>query len=264
MEPKRKDPAIIQSLDKGLQLLETIENETYPVTLHTLWLKLGWDKSTIFRLCATLEKRGYIRKDPVSKEYSLGLKIFGLYESIMNNMDVQKISKQYLVRLSRETGESAHLGLVFEKSIVFIDKVLGKTSPPVNVQIGGREPMHCTALGKAFLSALPREEAEQLIQPPLEKHTQNSITGIAALAQELETIAGRGYAVDNEEYIEGVRCTAAPIISRSGAPAAAIGISAPADRFPAYKTDSYGILVQKAAGEISRVLGYSGPIGIDH
>ena len=58
MAASKKNPAIIQSLDKGLQLLEIIENETYPVTLHTLWLKLGWDKSTIFRMCTTLEKRG--------------------------------------------------------------------------------------------------------------------------------------------------------------------------------------------------------------
>jgi DNA-binding IclR family transcriptional regulator len=258
MEPIKKDPGIIQSLDKGLQLLEIIENETYPVTLHTLWLKLGWDKATIFRMCSTLEKRGYIRKDPASKEYSLGLKIFGLYESIMNNMDVQKISKQFLVNLARKTGESAHLGLVFEKSIVFIDKVVGKTSPPVNVQIGGREPMHCTALGKAFLSALHLEETEELLQLPFEKHTPNSLISIEALVAELETVAERGYAIDNEEYIEGVRCVAAPIISRSGNPAAAIGISAPVSRFPEYKTSSYGQLVQETAGEISRILGHNG------
>jgi DNA-binding IclR family transcriptional regulator len=258
-ERDKKSTKIIHALDKGLTLLELIENETYPVTLHTLWKKLGWDKATILRMCNTLENRGYLRRDPNTKQYSLGFKIFGLYESIVKNIDIPRVVNPYLKQLSGETGESAHLAFIFEKSVVFMDKVLGLNDSPINVQIGGREPLHCTALGKAFLAfTLPEEDREagieEYIEMPLPRYTRNTIVRIADLARDLEKIRERGFAVDNEEYIEGVRCIASPLLDNTGKPTAVIGLSAPSERVPPLREKEYGLKLKKHAKEISRYL----------
>jgi DNA-binding IclR family transcriptional regulator len=255
----KKSTKIIHALDKGLTLLELIENETYPVTLHTLWKKLGWDKATILRMCNTLENRGYLRRDPNSKQYSLGFKIFGLYESIVKNIDIPKVVKPYLKQLSAETGESAHLAFVFEKSVVFMDKVLGMNDPPINVQIGGREPLHCTALGKVFLafSLSPenrKKGMEEYLEIPLPRYTRNTFVHTADLVRELEKVRESGFAVDNEEYIEGVRCIAAPLLDNAGNPVAVIGLSAPAERIPFKREKEYAEKLKKKAAEISSSL----------
>ncbi|MEW5814282.1 MAG: IclR family transcriptional regulator [Spirochaetota bacterium] len=257
MLKRGKDTRIIHSLDKGLLLLEIIEQETYPVTLNTLWQKLKWDKATILRMCNTLERRGYIRRDPSTKRYSLGLKIFGLYESIKKNIDVQRMARPYLERIEKKTGESAHMAFVFEKSVVFIDKVVGRTTPPVNVQVGGREPLHCTALGQAYLAFTNETELENLLENPLKKYTRNTIETTEELYRRLQKVREQGYAVDDEEYIEGVRCVAAPILNQSGYSIAAIGISAPKRRLSFRLIREYGEYIVEAALEISKWLGYT-------
>lgn len=256
---EKKSTKIIHALDKGLTLLELIENETYPVTLHTLWKKLGWDKATILRMCYTLENRGYLRRDPNTKQYSLGFKIFGLYESIVKNIDIPKAVNPYLKQLSAETGESAHLAFIFEKSVVFMDKVLGMNDPPINVQIGGREPLHCTALGKAFLAYHQFQEKrenwlEEYLEIPLPRYTRNTLVHTADLVRELEKVRALGYAVDNEEYIQGVRCIASPLLDNTGNPVAVIGLSAPAERIPSVREKEYGDKLKKKAAEISTFL----------
>jgi DNA-binding IclR family transcriptional regulator len=251
-----KETQIINSLDKGLILLETIEQETYPVTLHTLWKRLGWDKASILRMCNTLERRGYISKDPATKQYSLGRKIFGLYDSILKHIDVQQMAKQYLERISKHTGESAHLAFFIEKSAVFIDKIMGRLDPPVNVQIGGREPLHCTAMGKSLLAFWEPEKRKKFLEEPLQPYTPTTIDSIETLEEELEGIKSRGYAIDNEEYIEGVKCIASPVFNHTGRPVAAIGISAPKERLPSGRIPAYGNFIKNCALELSAQLGY--------
>jgi DNA-binding IclR family transcriptional regulator len=252
-----RDTRIIQSLDKGLHLLEIIEHETYPVSLNTLYTKLGWDKATILRMCTTLERRGYLYRDPATKAYSLGLKIFGLYQSIMSNIDVQKTARPCLEKIERETGESTHLGFIFEKSVVFVDKVMGRDLSPVNVQIGGREPLHCTALGKAFLAFIENEERTVYIEEPLRKYTSSTFNSLAELNRDLLETRTRGYALDNEEYVTGVRCVAAPILNRETKPVAMIGISVPVERLPDQLAAQYGVFIRDMALEVSRWLGYT-------
>lgn len=124
----KRESNLIQSLDKGLRLLEVIAHQTYPISLNTLWQKLKWDKASILRMCNTLERRGYVHKDPSTKMYTPGLKILGLYESITNNIDCRVTARPYLEQLGEETGESAHLGIILNKSVVFADKVLGRNT----------------------------------------------------------------------------------------------------------------------------------------
>jgi DNA-binding IclR family transcriptional regulator len=256
MEKSKKSPHIIQSLDKGLYLLEVVEQANRPITLGELWSKLRWDKATIHRLLATLESRGYLLRDQKTKQYSLGLKIYGLYDSLKRNLDIQRITNPYLLQLAEATGESAHLAVVVEKYVVFIDRHSSSELLSVNTQIGAREPLYCTALGKAYLAFQEEHALEELYPEELEAYTQRTITSIPELEAHLDLVRRSGYAMDDEEYIDGIRCISAPILNEFNTPIAMIGISGPKHRLPTDTIVEYGRLIKDTAAKISQHCGY--------
>ena len=257
MASKTKSTQIIQSLDKGLYLLEVIEQANKPISLGQLWAKLGWDKATIHRLLATLERRGYLLRDQSTKQYSLGLKIYGLYDSLKRNLDIQSITKPHLQELAEMTGESAHLAVIVEKYVVFIDRSSSAEVLSVNTQIGAREPLYCTALGKAYLAFQEELDLDELYPQPMERYTQHTITNTADLRETLTEVRRKGYAVDDEEYIDGIRCVSSPIFNEYQAPIAVIGLSGPKHRISRSKIREYGQAVKAMALKISRHCGYT-------
>jgi len=259
VRPKpRPDTSIIQSLDKGLMLLETVEQAKAPVGLADLATRLGWDKATIHRLLATLERRGYLLRDPSTRRYALGLKIFGLYESATRSFDIQRETRPYLARIAEHTGETAHLAVALSGSIVFIDRVASSESLAVNTQIGAQEPLFCTALGRAILAYLPEEELRRHVPAPLPRYTRKTVSTIPALRASLDSVRSRGYAVDDEEYLQGIRCVASPILGPAGAPVAAIGISGPLTRLSMATLRRFGGEIRRAARELSERAGWRG------
>jgi DNA-binding IclR family transcriptional regulator len=256
LKKRKKGTSIIQSLDKGLYLLEVVEQAGSPSTLQQLWEKLRWDKATIYRILSTLERRGYISRNSKTKTYTLGMKIYGLYDSLVRDLDIQQIARQYLERLVEQTGQTAHLAVVLENSVVFIDKVAGSEVLSVNTQVGAREPMHCTALGKAFLAYVEEQDLKSYLKLPLEKFTPNTITTLAGLKTELNRIRKKGYAFDNEEYVAGVRCISCPILNQYDAPVAMLGISGPKSRISLKDSTENARIIKDFALEISKRLGY--------
>lgn len=253
---KKKDAPIIYSLDKGLFLLETIEQAAQPISLQELWQTLHWDKSTIYRLLVTLEKRGYIHRDPKERRYSLGLKIYALYDSLIGKLDLQQVTKSHLALLARRTGQTAHLAVGVGSCIVFIDRVVGAELLSVNTQIGAMEPLHCTALGKAYLASIEPENREELLAGTLKKFTSRTIVSKRGLQREMAAIRERGYAVDDEEYNEGILCIASPILNAHGLPVALVGVSGPKSRISKTRVEEYGRMIKKHAMEISAMFGY--------
>jgi DNA-binding IclR family transcriptional regulator len=260
MAVPRKDSRIIHSLDKGLFLLEIVEEAERPLSLHDLWLKLKWDKATVHRLLVTLERRGYLLRDSATRQYTLGLKIAGLYASLTRNFDLQTVTRPRLEEVARETTETAHLAIPVGGDIVFIDRVGSREPLSVTTQIGAREPMYCTALGKAILAFVDVAELKELVRPPLKRYTRRTATTLAEVRRTLRSVAAGGYAVDDGEYADGIRCVAAPILNDQGYPIAALGISGPAFRLPPEKVRRFGALIRDAGLAISRRAGYD----LDH
>lgn len=253
---EKKKGALIQSLDKGLFLLELIEQGGHPLSLQELWQRLDWDKATIYRLLSTLEARGYVHRDPQSRRYSLGIKIYALYDSLVRHLDLQQTLRPYLGALVQQTGQTAHLAVAAGSRIVFIDRAVGSEILSVNTQIGADEPLHCTALGKAYLAYCEPQRRVELIAGPLTRFTPRTLVSRRELQQECDRIRRRGYAVDNEEYIEGIRCIAAPILNAQAMPVALMGISGAKTRIQGPKIQEYGELVRRLSLEVSAAFGY--------
>jgi DNA-binding IclR family transcriptional regulator len=234
-----------------------VEESDRPLSLHDLWQKLSWDKATVLRLLVTLERRGYLLRDSATRQYTLGMKIAGLYASLTRNFDLQAVTRPHLEQVARETMETAHLAIAVGGDIVFIDRVGSRNPLSVTTQIGAREPMHCTALGKAILAFLGDAEVKEMVRPPLKRYTRNTTTTLSRLRQVLRSAKTNGYAVDDGEFADGIRCVAAPILNDQGYPIAAVGISAPGFRLPRDKVQRYGALVRDAGLAISQRVGYN-------
>lgn len=247
---------MIQSVDRAIQILEILEREKL-CGVTEIGHQLDINKSTAFRLLATLEAKGFVEKDSLTSKYRLGLGLLRYGNGVLQELEVTKIAKPVLEGLVHSTGESAHLCVLAKDKAVFIQQVRSSGRIHVSAQIGSEEPIYCSAVGKSMAAHLPEEQLEEIIEN-LQFHsfTPRTITSKEVLLNQLERVRQVGYAVDDEEVYTGVRCVAAPIWNHLGTIEASIGVSGPANRIRLSNIEEYACAVKEAAGEISYRLGY--------
>lgn len=222
---------------------------------------MGLPKGTTHRLVSSLAYFNYILQVPTNRKYKLGFKLVTLGERVLDQVDLRKEAHLLLFELSQKTEEIVHLAVLDGDEILYIDKI--QPSPRVGLQmsshIGYRAPLHCTAVGKVFLAHQPPAEIDRVIREKgLARQAVDTITDIDLLKSQLELVRKEGYALDNEEHSEGVRCVAAPIYSKNDEIIAAISVSAPAVRVTQdLAREKISPLVKATAKKISAQLGYS-------
>lgn len=252
----RKTTNPIQSLDRGLAILEMVGQARRPVSVAELTPVLGIDRSSVFRLANTLKMRGFLIQLP-SKEYVLGSAVRRLADSFRWSRGLEQIARPQVAALAAATGETTHLVIREGREALFVDHELTAQPVGVSVSSGRCEPLHCTAVGKALIADCDLAELEKLLgDEPLSAPTKRALRSVAELAKECARTRKRGYATDDEEFHKGVRCVAAPIRDGSEQVIAAIGISAPINRLSMRRCEQLGQEVKRAAREISIQLGY--------
>jgi IclR family KDG regulon transcriptional repressor len=250
-------PRVINSLQRAFSILDLFDEQTAELGITEIAETLGLHKSTAAGLVYTLEHNGYLSQDPETRKYGLGFKLVERASTLLDQLDVRQVALPYLQELRAWCGESVNLAMQDGGQIVYIERLTSTQSLGMRAKVGYRAPMHCTALGKAILSALPREKVVEFIaQYGLPDTTVHSITDHAQFLQEIDRSRLQGFAVDNEENEIGVRCLAAPIFDHSDRAAAAVSISSPVFRFPLSEVPRYGQKVIEAANAISARLGY--------
>ncbi len=249
---KRSPP--VQSLDRGVTLLEIVAQRQRPVSLTDLTQVLKIDRSNVYRLANTLVLRGFLAQLPGSKEYVLGPAIGRLS---CRFQWPKQVAREQVLALAARTGETTHLAILEGSQAFLLDHQLCGHPVGVSTSSGHCEPLHATAVGKALIVD---QNAQQLLRlfggETLPRWTARTIRSAAELSEDCRRNRERGYAVDDEEFHERVRCIASPIRDASGAVVASIGISAPADRLPNCRCDDVGREVMKVAAEVSEKLGY--------
>jgi DNA-binding IclR family transcriptional regulator len=250
-----KQTPSIQSLDRGLTILEAVAKSSGPVSLNELTNLLEIDRSSVFRLASTLKRRGFLSYPTGRKDFMLGPSLWRLaHKYDWGNMLI-KISHEQLKLLASEMNETAQLAVRESKQALFIDSAAANQVISVAGRIGESTPLYCTAHGKALIADLNAEELEAVFgSAPLQPFTKRTVGTIKQLAKICAETKERGFATDDEEYIEGVRCVAAPIRAEDGQIIGAVGISAPMTRFPADRYRVYGKQVMKVADHISSLL----------
>jgi len=248
----------IQSLDRGLTILQAVATSSQPVTLGELSELLGVDRSSAYRLAQTLRRRGFLSTPAGRKDYILGSAIWTLSRRYDWSNMLVRVAHQELKALAQGLNETAHLAIREGRNALFIDSVHANRVIVVAGQTGELVPLHATAHGKALLADLDEKELRRIFgSDPLQKFSKATIKTIPALVRECVAIRERGYAIDEAEYMEGMRCIAAPIRLNSGMIVGSIGISAPASRFPKDHYSSNSKLVMRCAKKIGELLSAS-------
>lgn len=247
----------VQSLGRGLRILEHIADQSHPVRLAELSELLGVEKSSAYRLVATLADRGYVRKDSQTDGYVLYKKVFELAGKLVGYRLLKEYAPKYLEALATKTGETSHLAILSSGKVLLIDYRFGSRPIGVTSQSGRVEPIHCTALGKALLAGCDLAQLCRILdEQPLQRYTPKTITSLTRLAAECRAAMCEGLAFDNEEFHNGVRCVASPVFDFSGKVVAALGISGPAANLPVATLKKHGLNICACALELSKEMGY--------
>jgi DNA-binding IclR family transcriptional regulator len=228
MEKNKK--YFIQSVDRALSIIEILSKEK-ELGVTELSKRLNIHKSTIFSLLGTLQYRGYISQNLKTGKYQLSLKLFEIGHIVFDGLDLLKISRPYLEKLLTLHEETVHLVVLDNDEIIYIDKIESSQSIKISSRIGSRLPVHCTGVGKAMIAFKSEQEIKEIIKhKPLKRFTSNTITNYENFLKELQKIRRQGYAMDNEEFEQGLICVAAPIKDIKGNVIAALSIAGPTIR----------------------------------
>jgi DNA-binding IclR family transcriptional regulator len=249
----RETPSI-QSLGRGLSILEAVADSTGPVPLKQLTALLGIDRSSVFRLANTLKRRRFLSVAEGRTDYVLGPSVWRLSRKQGQGL-LTAICRDHMRALSAKTQETAHLAVRDGVHALFIDHCAPRRVVTVLGQTGEAVPLHCSAHGKALIADLRAPELAALFGgTKLKPHTKRTITSTGRLARACARILVDGFATDDGEDVEELRCVAAPIRDRDGAIVASIGISAPITRFPVSRYAAAAEQVTDAARRISTAL----------
>lgn len=241
----------IQSLERAFSILELLGGEESELSIKEISDRLALNKSTVFGAINTLMRLGYLIQNPKNQRYSLGMKILSLANSVKTHNVVIMTAHPYLEDLSRRFQETAHCAARHGDGVIYLDKVEAHRSIYINTQIGTRNYMHCTGVGKCILAYMKPEEQEKILSGNLRTMTYNTITNVERLKEELSRVAKLGYAEDNEEIELGLSCVAVPVFEAPGRVSFAISISGLTQRMQVANKREMVAALQAAASDIS-------------
>ncbi len=253
-----KNHASVQSVGRTLDILEVLAATDGELGILDLSNRVGLHASTVHRLLATLVLRGYARQSAQTGRYSLGPRALLLGRAFSDHSTIWAEAHAFLKRLVEASGETANLSTLDGDEAVYVDQVASPHLVRMFAIIGRHVPLHSTGCGKVLLAYLePSERARIIREKGLARSTRYTICSAAALERELADIRRRGYAVDDRENDEDVRCIAAPVCDHTGKVIAALSISGPASRITKERLPELSRLVADISSQTSAALGFA-------
>ena len=240
-----ENTAKVKSLIRAFSILECFTAEQPKLGISEISEKMGMNKSTVYNVLATLHELKYIEKDSTNDKYFLGKQFLRFSHIINTQIGITEELVPYLLEIADKTNETVFMGIPEGKKVMYLYSCQNNVALRRNNIMGETAPMYCTGLGKAMLAKLKGKvhmEADDLV-----KFTENTITDLNRLNDELGKICENGYAFDNMEHEYGVRCVGMAICDLSGSAVAGISVSGPSLRFE-------GDTPQKIAEIIKQVL----------
>jgi IclR family transcriptional regulator, KDG regulon repressor len=258
MKKNKESPRYnIHVLDKCFDMLGIIARHPSGITLVDLSKEIKLPKSSVFRYLYTCEEHGYVERLLDGERFRLGIKLFELGQVFYNSIDIRELalpSMRYLLETFQET---VNLAVRDGTEIVYIEILESSQALRMAAQVGSRDDLHSTALGKAIMAHMKPTDAEEIISKiKFHKRTEHTIMDVDTLRNELIAVRKRGYSIDFMENEDGVCCTGAPILNHKGVPVAAMSVSGPLSRIEAEKLTKIGIEIANRARLVSKKLGY--------
>jgi DNA-binding IclR family transcriptional regulator len=250
-----KSPAAVQSVDRALMVLEIL-GKLGSAGVTEIAAELGVHKSTVSRLVAVLESRGFVEQLSDRGKYRLGFAIVRLAGSTSAQMDLAKESQPICDELAQRSGETTNVAILDGDRIINIVESHGPAEITLRTWVGQNCPAHATSSGKVLLAALPPADVQTLLGTRLATFTDNTIGDGPGLAAELDRVRNAGWASVCEELEVGLNAIGAPVRDSSGKVIAALSVSGPAYRLKPARFDEVATMTVLAAAQISRRLGH--------
>jgi DNA-binding IclR family transcriptional regulator len=244
----------IASVIRTIRVVQFIGDSDKPVTFSELYDNLRIPKTTLFRILSSLQQERWIEKRGIA--YTIGHGIIQLGMRALSKLELRRTAIPWVDKLSQLTGETAHLVVLSGRRGLIIEVCDGPKHIKISSRPGTFTSLHASAAGKVLLAFAVEEDLEDFFRgQSLEKRTKNTITDLEELEAEIQKVLRSGYAVDEMEYHDNVRCLAAPVNNAFGKTVAAVGITAPTLSLKKQQVESVARVVVEIADAISRNLG---------
>jgi DNA-binding IclR family transcriptional regulator len=217
---------MVKSLLKAIDVLELVSSSDKNLTPSQIAAGSAINRATAYRLLRTWESRGYLAREKDTNRYEIGLKFLPIAAKLLNSTKLRVESLPHLQNLANKCGERVNLAVLYEGEVLYLAGVDKPSLPATYSLFGQTPPAHCCSLGKVMLAHMSEEEVDYMLdQKPLIKLTENTITDRGVFKQHLAEIRSQGYAVDNQEYQQGLYCIAVLLRGSDGHGIGAISLS---------------------------------------
>jgi len=237
---------------KAVAILEAMATVRRPLGVTEVGVLLGLPKPTAHRIVRMLESEGLLQREPGSRRFVPGARLVRLGLGVVAASMLSAPRHAILEALSQKIGETCNFGVMADSHVVYLDRVESAWPFGLRFERGSRVPLHCTSMGKLFLSLMPAKKCALLLRSmPLYRYTENTITDAARLEAELENIRSAEVSTDNQEFLAGVVCVAVPVRDTNKQSVAALAVSAPLARMTLQQGLQHVPLLQAAAEQLT-------------
>ncbi|MBW2611821.1 MAG: IclR family transcriptional regulator [Deltaproteobacteria bacterium] len=255
MPAKGEKYFFISSLAKGLKIMEML-SEHKALTVSEVAKQMDSNRAASHRFLATLRELGYVEKNDDNR-YQLTFRIMEMGMMVADRFEIRQEARKFMQDLVNTFNETVNLGFWDGNEILYLDKIDSSEVLRIDARLWSKTPAYCTALGKAVLAHLTKEEINDYLKHTrLVPHGPNTIVSKKRFREELAAILERGYSVDNEELVNGLRCVAAPVFDHTGQPRYALSISCPTFRLSMDDVESVHPKVRDICSQLSLHIGY--------
>jgi DNA-binding IclR family transcriptional regulator len=255
----KSDPgaAPVGVISKVLRILEALQGSSAGLGLKAICDLTGIHKSTAHRFLKHLVREGYLLRTEAGA-YLIGPRLTQLSARGNQGATLQAVARPILWELWKSTQETVNLAVLDHGSVLYVDVIESPHEFRLSSRVGTRRSLHVTALGKVLAAFLPAEPRESILSTiSFQPATSKTIMNLVQFRRELEKIQRQGYAVDDEEAVQGARCVSAPILNGDREPIAAVSVSGPVTRVSPSQVAALAGAVTSAARAISAAMGFS-------
>jgi len=252
---REEAPAGAGSILKALRILELIVGSSKPMSVAELSTLLNYSKPTTHRIAKFLEEFGYLERNPGGRRFIESQRLLDMALNVLLAAAKRPNRHGILNWVVEKTGETCNFGIMHRGELVYLDRVETEWPLGLRFEPGSRVPLHCTAIGKLFLSMQSEETLDSLLNTiRLTKYTDSTIVEEKALRAALEKIRKTGIGVDNQEFMYGVVCIAVPVFDANGEMRAGLAISAPEARMSLERAMEHAPLLRAAAAKMQAAM----------
>lgn len=251
-----KEITRVQSIDRAVAILDCFSEEKKELRLSEISERLGLNKSTVHGIISTLKYHGFISQDEETQKYKLGIRFVQFGDLVINSMNIRNAAVPVIDAVCEKIEETVHVAMLDGLDVVWIEKRECTKSIKTSTKIGARLPAYTTADGKIIICYQNKDKIKNYLPKRIPQYTNNTITNKGEFIKKLEEMKKNGYAIDNEEYVEGLKCVAAPIFDHDGKVRFSLSTTGPAFRMNEERIKELIVIIKEAANEISQRIGY--------